>query len=197
MMQKILMSLLLLSCGASPDLSEDSPGPGTAKLNCTGAKLAGPEMDIVLPDTSTIELNCSGLDTPSDYFGEVPLTFQVEQPKRPLPAESMPGPTNGGPETPLTPAEPRGTLVGGVSFQVTVYGQTADLQNTIDGSTPDPSIYHKGISTPQSSWCTDTGGTGTVNIVPKCLSSTNTVLVQISGGGMKPKMFTITTKPSG
>lgn len=184
----LLSSLTLggfLSCGAEPDLSF---APGNCKLTCENAMIGSNDMRIrFLQPEKEFTASCvkSADGAESDYQSEIPIRFVIEKQRASLPTDAKSsskigvlsqadqgniiseegggGEEDEGSTGSTTVWEP----VAGISFQPTLYGGIAGDQAINPTNDPDP--LYKGILTAQEQWCTDSCGTGSLRIKPRCL----------------------------
>jgi len=188
--QALILSIssLLLQCSGALD------GPGMCSLSCGSSIAAPPEASLAFmgfaPNTS-LSLACNG--QPGRYPKAVPIYFTITQPGQPLPADQIPGdsinlPVSTGSSTNASTA--LSSALGGISFNVSIQGGVmAPIANP--SSSAD---QYTGIVTPQSQWCTNSCGTGHVDIVPACESSQNIITLLVESGGIS-NYLTITVNP--
>lgn len=200
LLQLILIVLSLLTRGCAGDPDPDAPG--VCKLSCAGAKLGSTEMEIVsMTGDSPINISCSGIQDGDDYIGTVPLRFMIQKKRSKLPAETLPGDSSastsasssassgaaGGAVT--STAELTKLPLSGVSFEaLVVSGYLSEATN------PDDEFKYQGIVTPTDEWCTDSCGTGAVDIMPMCKQGLNPITILVHSGPIY-KTFTVNVTP--
>lgn len=180
----ISFALLKISCAASSDL--DNGAPGVCPLNCGSSSLPSNDMRIrfLLPEGITqatpFTLNCFDIAN-ADYVNDVPIRFVVEKPRYPLPA-SEPGTEVIGGQIPRTNVDsPDWVPVSGVAFQPLLLAGIMDPLNQENQQLD----RYKGIVTPETEWCTDACGVGSLDIKPRCLSgAVNNISVGIISGSL-------------
>ncbi|NRA43592.1 MAG: hypothetical protein HRU09_01415 [Oligoflexales bacterium] len=179
------LSLLKIGCAGEPDFAE---APGVCALNCTDTKLPANDMRIrfLLPQGITVSdplpLACFDVVN-ADYVNEVPIRFVVEKRRSILPAEQD-GPIDvviGGERPDFANDANAWVPVSGIAFQPLLLAGIMDPLNPANQALD----RYKGIVTPETEWCTDACGVGSLEVRPRCLANaTNAVQVGIISGSL-------------
>ena len=177
------LSLLKIGCAGDPDFAE---APGVCALNCSDTKLPANDMRIrfLFPSgvTEAGPFNLSCFDTANaDYVNDVPIRFVIEKPRYTLPAEQTTDVVLGGNVPPPPNDAIQWVPVSGVAFQPLLL---AGIMEPINAANQQLDRY-KGIVTPETEWCTDACGVGSLDIKPRCMSAApNLVSVGIISGSL-------------
>lgn len=200
LLQLLVFSFLvstLYFCSAEPEADR----PGSCKLDCGSAKIAGSEFKITpLTQVGDVECGIVADGAYSEVSKPVLTKFLVTAPRikavpKPIASSDDTGDDNVLP----TDFEDTEAPVGGVSFQPIVYGAlspgktNAENADVSAGSGDvDPLLnfvvtpaQFSGIVTPKSEWCSDTCGVMSLEIWPLCIGgdSSNNVRVFLMSGG--------------
>ena len=160
-------------CGANPDTEVSL---GSCKLNCSGARPATTEMAIRL-FSQEIAIDCSGLTSDSDYNRSIPIKFAIEKnPPGDLPAENLPGATDGESDN-LTTGIKSG--VAGIGFSVNLVG---GMLSATRANPDDSDPKYNGILTGKTEWCTDSCGVGSIEVMPLCRKTDNEIILLLQSG---------------
>ena len=189
--------IFLIHCGGPSDYSA---APGICTLDCTAGSLAANDMRITFLPREEREVTWSCISPENRPFPtSIRLQFIIEKPRAMLPAETNRSQTVG--STFEETEASRWVPVSNVDFHpVIVGGVMADKNPTLPNYD-----FLAGVQTPESEWCTDSCGIGTVIIKPYCLfdqakwdedqkSTENPIIVDlVSGGLMGSTQFSVWT----
>lgn len=171
----MILSFLINSCAAAPDLSDSQ---GVCSLQCSNAKIGSSNMRVRFL-SENMQISCSGIADNEAYIGTVPIRFAFERPLIKLPAEDIPAAGGASEDKPEKFNDKGGLPASGISFEPIVVSGYLGPTNTSD-----PRFKYKGIVTGLDEWCTDSCGIGTIDIVPLCKSINNIVTLMIRSGSV-------------